>query len=209
VDLDSPSGKAAYLNAILPTLGRLESAVERAAWVTRAAERGGLDEAAAREEMKKVLAGRVAGPVPGVPATRSGISGPVLPSESWLLAAALAGTEGVDEALALLDEDDLATLSAADALRAARALRRDRGSVSPSDLLDALPDEEARRVMTALTVASPPAEALGSPRECALGIKRRRLDQRLVALRRSLGGSGDDALLEEMNRLARERATLA
>jgi DNA primase len=208
VDLDSPSGKAAYLNAILPTLARIESAVERAAWVARAAERGGLDETAAREEMKKVLAGRSAGPVPGTPLPRTGDVGPILHAESWLLASALAGTEGVDEALALLDDDDLASLASAEALKTARRLRQAQGSLTPAALLEALADEESRRVVTSLTVSSPPAEALGSPRECALGIKRRRLDQRLAALRRSLGGAEDDRLLEEMNRLARAQAAL-
>ncbi|HVR70182.1 MAG TPA: DNA primase, partial [Vicinamibacteria bacterium] len=56
-DLATPAGKAAYLAALLPTLVRLENAVERSAWLSRIAERGALDERAAREELRRAVTG--------------------------------------------------------------------------------------------------------------------------------------------------------
>jgi DNA primase len=41
-DTRTPAGKAAYLNALLPSLRKIESAVERAAWFPAVIERGGL-----------------------------------------------------------------------------------------------------------------------------------------------------------------------
>ncbi len=56
-DLSSPVGKGAYIESIIPTLARVESAVERAAWLRRVAERAGIDEVSARDEMKRYLGG--------------------------------------------------------------------------------------------------------------------------------------------------------
>ena len=46
-DTRTPEGKAAFLNALLPSLTRLDSAVERTAWLPAIVERGGLDDRAA------------------------------------------------------------------------------------------------------------------------------------------------------------------
>ena len=56
-DLSSPVGKGAYIESIMPTLAKVESAVERAAWLRRVAERAGIDEVSARDEMKRFLGG--------------------------------------------------------------------------------------------------------------------------------------------------------
>ncbi len=60
-DLGAPEGKAGFFSALLPALVRIDNAVERSAWLARAVERGGLDEAAAREELRRALGGRGAG----------------------------------------------------------------------------------------------------------------------------------------------------
>ncbi len=52
-DTRTPHGKAAYLQSLLPLLLKIDSAVERAAWLPRIAERGGLDEAATRDELRR------------------------------------------------------------------------------------------------------------------------------------------------------------
>jgi DNA primase len=57
-DVSTPPGKAAYLNALLPPLLALASAVERAAWIPMVVAHGGLDERAAREELSRALGGR-------------------------------------------------------------------------------------------------------------------------------------------------------
>ncbi len=57
-DIRTPAGKSAYLNALLPTLARIESPVERAAWLPTIVDAGGLDSMAAREEVRRALAHR-------------------------------------------------------------------------------------------------------------------------------------------------------
>ena len=42
-DTGSPRGKAAFLEALLPSLARIENAVERMAWLPAIVTRGGLD----------------------------------------------------------------------------------------------------------------------------------------------------------------------
>ena len=72
-EMRTPAGKAAYLNALLPILARIENAVERAAWLPAIVERGGLDERAAQEELRRALAMRatsVALPAPGARRSR-------------------------------------------------------------------------------------------------------------------------------------------
>ncbi|HET8644223.1 MAG TPA: DNA primase, partial [Vicinamibacteria bacterium] len=46
--IGTPEGKAAFLGDLLPSLGKVASAVERSAWLDRAVDRGALDPAAAR-----------------------------------------------------------------------------------------------------------------------------------------------------------------
>src|SRR5438093_9001553 len=76
-DTRTPAGKAAYLNALLPSLRRIESAVERAAWLPAVIERGGLDAQAAQEELRRALGSRsqpVAGAVaPAAPTPRPAV----------------------------------------------------------------------------------------------------------------------------------------
>ena len=58
-DTRTPAGKSEFLNALLPSVARIESAVERAAWMPAIVEAGGLDERAAQEELRRALtAGR-------------------------------------------------------------------------------------------------------------------------------------------------------
>src|SRR4030095_13328794 len=86
----TPAGKAAYFAGVLPALVRTAERVEREAWLARVAERGGLDPAAAREELRRTIAGRpgkssavadAAARKPAVSQVRT-----LLPAERWLLA---------------------------------------------------------------------------------------------------------------------------
>ncbi|HEY7513362.1 MAG TPA: DNA primase, partial [Vicinamibacteria bacterium] len=86
-DIRTPSGKAAYLNALLPVLVRIESAVERAAWVPRIVEAGGLDETATREELRRAMGGKASrGPENLTPSAPPPAPAVLLPAERWLLA---------------------------------------------------------------------------------------------------------------------------
>jgi DNA primase len=209
----TPAGKAAYFADVLPALVRTENAVERQAWLARVAERGGLDHAAAREELRRTIAGRpgkssavaeAAARKPAVSQVRT-----LLPAERWLLALVAQSAAGVEEALKELEDQHLEGLRAAELLRAARALaQRDQRVTLPLVLAEL--DEDARRLMSEIAVAGAPAEHL-SAEECVRVLRRQPLEARMAEIQKSLAGaSGDaqDALLAEKMRLRRQMAEL-
>jgi len=209
----TPAGKAAYFADVLPALVRTENAVERQAWLARVAERGALDLAAAREELRRAIAGRpgkssavadAAARKPAVSQVRT-----LLPAERWLLALVAQSAAGVEEALKELEDQHLEGLRAAELLRAARAIaQRDERVTLPLVLAEL--DEDARRLMSEIAVAGAPAEHL-SAEECVRVLRRQPLEARMAEIQKSLAGaSGDaqDALLAEKMRLRRQMAEL-
>src|SRR5207249_5295920 len=109
-DTGTPQGKAAYLNALLPALLRIESAVERAAWLPLIVASGGLDERAAEQELRRAIAARRgsgSAAATAAPATPAPARAVLLPAEKWLLALMLEGREGVGDALDTLHDADL------------------------------------------------------------------------------------------------------
>lgn len=208
-DLSSPPGKAAYFKALVPALRRVRSEVERSAWLTRVAERGGVDAAAARRELRRAIGGEVA------PPAREAAAAPprrisLLPVERWLLSMVLVGAEGVGEALSELAETDLAGLGSAALLRAAQGIRARGDAVTPVTLSAALDDEDARRVVTEIAVDPPPVERVTAA-DCVREIKGRALEARIRALREQVLRADSDAqnlLLEEQLKLKQQLAIL-
>jgi DNA primase len=212
--IGTPEGKAAYLGDLLPHLGRIASAVERSAWLDRAVDRGALDPAAARFELKRALAqGRSNGTaqpaaVPA-PAPRPA-AGPLLPAERYLLASLLQEDEAVGAAVTELDEDELDGLRSAPVLRAARELAGRGSRVTVSALQDALPDDDSRRLVSELAVAGAPDNG-PAPGECVRELKRRPLQARMAQIQRDLGGASGprlEELLAEKLHLRRRMAGL-
>ena len=212
-DLGSPEGKAGFLSALLPALTRIENAVERSAWLSRAAERGGLDESAAREEMRRAMGGRGTRGA-GVAVTARKAAPPkataLMPAERWLLALLVLGADGVDEALAELGEADLDGLRAAPLLRAAKATWRRGDPVTMAALTSAVEDEDARRLLSEIAVEGLPGEGV-SALECVREIQRRPLKARMAEIQKTIqGATGEslEALLTEKTRLVRQMAGL-
>jgi DNA primase len=207
-DLGRPAGKASFLAALLPALVRLDSAVERSAWLERIAERGGLDPAAAREELRRAQSGRPPqAPGPQTPApTPPALS----PAERWLLAFLARGAEGNEEALGALSEADLDQLPSAELLRAAKALWRRGEAVSAGSLHAAATSEESRRLLSQLAVEGAPEAGL-TPLDCVKELKCQPLRARMAEIQKGLKGATGDALqalLEEKTRLVRQMASL-
>jgi len=218
-DVGSPQGKAAFLTALMPALTRIENAVERSAWLSRAVERGGIDEMAAREEMRRAMGGRATGGA-GVAAAAHKAppskAAALMPAERWLLALIVSGADGVDEALAELGEADLDGLRAARLLRTAKAVWRRGEKVTMQALTGALgdedqdEDEDARRLLSEIAIGGLPGEGV-SALECAREIQRRPLKARMAEIQKRLkGASGEslEALLTEKTRLVRQMAGL-
>jgi DNA primase len=207
-DVGTPAGKAAYLNALLPALVRVESAVEQAAWLPRVAGRAGLDQAATQRELKRALATRTA--VVAAPAPEARSRPGLLAAEKWLVALILKKTEGVEEALAELCEADFQELPSAELLRAAKGLYLRNEPLSASSLEAALAGDEARRLLHEIAVEDPPVD-WANALKCVHGLRRMVLKRRLAEIQRELAAaSGDslDALLHEKNALSIRIANL-
>src|SRR6266571_2416753 len=210
-EVGTPQGKAAYLNALLPALLRVESAVERAAWLPLIVASGGLDERATEQELRRAIAARrssarglAAGAAPEPPApARAGL----LPAEKWLLALMLEGREGVGEALGTLQEADLQGIRSEEVLRAAKNLAA-AGRAAALEALSESVGDESRRMLREIAVDGPPTTGV-TPADCARELRCRPLKARMAEIQRDLGGASGtalEALLEEKLQLKRQMA---
>ncbi len=202
-DVTSPHGKAQYLAALLPSLGAITSAVERAAWVPRISEAGSLDERAARDEIQRALGtGRVSAqgltresPSPARPRPQKRWA----PAERWLLAMIVNEVEGAAAALGAFEESELDALPSGPILRTARAIVEKGGHLRVTDLLGELENEEDRRLVNGMAVDPIPTEN-ATPEDCVQEIRRRFLEERLASIEKEiprLTGEAQDALLAE------------
>ena len=211
-EVGTPQGKAAYLNALLPALLRIDSAVERAAWLPLIVASGGLDERAAEQEVRRaVVAKRTSVNVPATPAHEAPAQARIglLPAEKWLLALMLEGREGVEDALDTLHDADLQGLRSEEVLRAAKGLSAGGRAVGPEALAETV-GEESRRMLREIAVDGPPTTGV-TPGDCARELKTRPLKARMAEIQRDLGrASGPDleALLEEKLQLKRQMTSL-
>jgi DNA primase len=212
-DASTPAGKAAFFAAVLPALVRTANAVERQAWLARVVERGGLDAGGAREELRRALSGKTAGPSavaeaatrrPAVPRAQV-----LLPAERWLLALVAQGAAGVEIALDELQDADLEGLRSAALLRVAQAVARRDERVTLAAVLGGL-DEDAGRLLSEIAVEGVPTEGL-SAEDCVRELRRQPLKARMAEIQKRLAGtSGEaqEALLAEKTRLVRQMAGL-
>jgi DNA primase len=215
-DTRTPAGKSAYLTALMPTLLKIQSPVERAAWVPAIVEHGGLDERAAREEIRRALGGRPATSGPGTFGSRREADTPsaaperpqaprLTPAEKMLLSLLVLGAEGVGEALESLDEIDVDGLRSAPLLLAARGLRLEGLAVSPQALAERV-DEDQQKILSRLGVEAIPVEGV-TPESCVKELKcapvKARLDEIQKTLARSRDGN-EEALLAEKLELQRQ-----
>jgi DNA primase len=210
-DLSSPPGKAAYLASLLPSLVRIESAVERAAWLSTIVERGRLDEAAARDELRRALGARprtAPAPEDRAPAPKR-IA--LLPAERWLLALLMQGAEGIAEAVAELQESELLGLRSAAVLRVARAMAAEGAPPTGAAVAARVESDEDRRMLSELAVQGAPEEGL-TPADCVRELKTVPLKARMAEIQRDLGSASGEALeelLAEKLRLKRRMASLS
>jgi hypothetical protein len=207
--MTTPAGKASYLNALLPILSRVENAVERAAWLPAIVERGGLDERAAQEELRRALATRATSVQPRPAAPTPPPRARLLPAERYLLALIAEGAEGVPEALRDLGDAELQPLRAGHVLRMAREMATAGGPVTLSALVDRATDDD-RAMLTEIGAALVPTEGV-VPAECVKELKAIPLKARMAQIQKDLGaatGETQAALLAEKLQLGRAMAEL-
>jgi len=213
-DTQSPAGKGAYLNALLPVLARIDNAVERMAWLPAIVERGGLDEGATREELRRALSARAtavktrveAGPAtpPPPPQDRR-----LLPAEKLLLTLLVEGSETLPAALLELQEPDMEKLRSAAILRAARAHAAEGKTVSRASLEDELGDDD-RRLLNEIAVGAVPGGGV-APADCVRELRCGPLKARMAEIQKDLAratGADQEALLNEKLQITRLMTTL-
>jgi hypothetical protein len=213
-DTRSPAGKAAFLNALLPTLARIESPVERAAWLPTIVDAGGLDSMAAREEVRRALAHRASSiAASGQPVTPASVTPRarrrLIPAERLLIGLIVSGAEGVSEALAQIVDEDLQPLGAAQILRTAQQLAAGGAEVTLPALEAAL-NEDDRRVLSEAAVEEAPSKGV-TAEECVKELKAFPLRERMAEIQKDLSkssGAAQEALLAEKLDLKRRMATL-
>jgi DNA primase len=206
-DTRTPAGKAAYFAALAPTLARVESAVERAAWLRTASAHGGLDPRAAAEELRRAQ-GAGKAPVPAAPAPPAPRPR-LLPAERHLVTLLVSGSEDAAEAVGGLVEEDLAGLALADLLRGGRRVV-ERGLLPSLSALSEEVDEGQRRLLSELAMEGVPSSV--SADACVRELKRRPLMARMAAIQKEIPaaeGEAQEALLEEKQRLTRQMAGLS
>ncbi len=212
-DIKTPQGKAAYLNAVLPTLAKIASAVERAAWLPRVVAAGKLDGPGTEQELRRAVSLR-GGTAPAAATTVAPprVARKLLPAEKWLLTLMLQEAEGVEAALADLQEEDFSELRSAGVLRASKSLLLKGLRVGAATLAEAVTDEDDRRMIREVAVESSPVEQAHA-KNCVIELRRRALDQRLKSIQRDLDqkqAAGEDpgALFQEKVKLAKELRSL-
>ena len=213
-DPRTPAGKAAYLNAVLPVLARIDNAVERMAWLPAVVDRGSLDDGATREELRRALAARAtalrARPEAPPPPPASGEGGRrLVTAEKWLLSLIVEEGEGIAAALADLQDADLEPLRSADVLRAARELARAGQPVTRARLEDGL-SEADRRLLNEIAVAAAPTEG-ATPGECVRELRCGPLKARMAEIQKDLAratGTDQEALLAEKLQIKRQMTSL-
>lgn len=212
-DTKTPAGKAGYLNGLLPVLARIDNAVERMAWLPAVVDRGGLDDGATREELKRALVARAtalrtrveASPPP--PPTES--ERRLLPAEKLLLALLVEGSEDLAAALLDLQEADLEPLRSAPILGAARDRAAAGQTVTRAAIDEALSDED-RRLLNEIAVDGRPTEGVAAA-DCVRELRCVPLKARMAAIQKDLAratGADQEALLAEKLQLKRQMTTL-
>jgi DNA primase len=214
-DTKSPAGKGAYLNALLPVLARIDNAVERMAWLPAIVERGGLDEGATREELRRALSARATAVKTRVEASGPAAPPPVpqdrrlLPAEKLLLTLLVEGSETLPAALLELQEPDMEKLRSAAILRAARAHAAGGKTVSRASLEDELGDDD-RRLLNEIAVGAVPVGGV-APADCVRELRCGPLEARMAEIQKDLAratGADQEALLSEKLQLKRLITTL-
>jgi DNA primase len=213
-DTRTPEGKAAFLNALLPTLARIESPVERAAWLPTIVDAGGLDSMAAREEVRRALAHRASSIATSSQPMAAAALTPrarrrLIPAEKLLIGLIISRAEGVADAIASIEEEDLQPLGAAEILRTARRIAAEGNEVTLA-ALDAVLGEDDRRLLSEAAVEEAPEKGI-TPEECVKELKTFPLRARMAEIQKDLAkssGAAQEALLEEKLDLKRRMATL-
>ena len=199
--------KVQALNAVLPHVARLTGAVQRAEWAGRLADALGVDEAMVLQDLKDaVRAGKTAVRPPRADAGNEEAS--LRPVESRLVALILRYEEVRREARERLEPEDLEGSNVTEIVQALLQAEGEGGPMDPSKVLDTLPREEDRALLTRIAFQDELESHPQDFEDCLRTLRRERLMREHRELRhaieRAVDGAALDSLLARTQQLARQ-----
>ncbi len=180
-DMSRPEEKVAAINAILPKLARLESAVERSAWAARLAEALDIEDDLVMQELRSAL--RAA--KPGI-RHRVGPEEPAKDVEARLVRLVLANAEARSRAREVLDPDDLEGTRVRTIISVILDLDRQGMQVSGPQVVDALEQETDRELLTRIAFREDAPGGADELDGCLITLRKARLKKEHSAERRDL-----------------------
>lgn len=206
-DVSDPRGKAAFLNDVLPVIGKIPNRVERVGYVGPLAEHAGITDQSVLTELRRhveIQAHRFQIPLGDRPVLKLAERELI----RWIMT--------TPEQCGLLDEiaeEDLEDLFTAPILRAMKEAAAS-GPLTAEGLMDRLSSDDFRNQLTRILMEPSPLGPRQSPRDCLDGLRRERWQRQLSRLRARLAdrtddGADDDRLIAEINSLARRIETVA
>ena len=204
-DVGTPRGKAAFLDDVLPIVGKIPNRVERIGYVGPLAEFAGITDGAVLDELRRHVESKAQRfKLPAVEAS------PVKLAERELIRWILSSPEDsviLDE----IEDEDLDGLATAPILRLMITIKEEEvtGTLTSEKLLDRLEPDALRKQLTRILTEPSPLGPRQSARDCLNGLRKERLQRRLSRLRAQLAqGADDDNLSAEIMQLARRIETL-
>ena len=201
-DVRAPRGKAAFLDEVLPVLGKIPNRVERVGYVGPLAEHAGITDGAVLEELRRHVetkAHRFRLPTAEVAAIKLAERELI----RWILTSPK-GSSVLDE----VEDEDLEGLATAPILRAMKEVA-DSSELTTERLLDRLESDTLKKQLTRIVMEPSPLGPRQNPRDCLNGLRKERWQRQLSRLRAELArGADDDNLTAEILSLARRIETL-
>jgi DNA primase len=204
-DFNRDDSRRTFLESMLTIAARIPDAAARDQFADRLAHKARITEEVVRAEIRKAAVQKQT----NVEALRVPVLTQLQLAEKGLIWAVLRQPLDGVQALAHLDEEDLAGLASSSILQQARSLQGVPSESLPSTLMERLTKGEARLVAE----VGQPASAPASPADCVLTLKKRRFDRERAELQRQIdrlqeqGGASDhremDVLLTRKRDLAR------
>ncbi len=202
-DLSRVEEKVAAVNALLPRLAALGSAVERASWAGKLADALRIDDDLVMQELRAALRGQR----PAIRRRAPSDNGPAREAEARLVAVLLREAAARAETRARLEPDDLEGARVKAVGEAVLALDAEGIPPTAAAVMERLSEESDRTLVASITFREDLEGGAASVGDCLAVLRRARLRREGRDLDRSLreaDPSSVDDLLEKRMQVARE-----
>ncbi|MGH9335232.1 MAG: toprim domain-containing protein, partial [Vicinamibacteria bacterium] len=194
-DVGDPRGKAAFLNDVLPVIGKIPNRVERAGYIGPLAEHAGITDQAVLEELRRHVetqAHRFQ-----LPAAEKSLK-PVLKLAERELVRWIITNPEQSAILDEIEEEDLEGLNTAPIVSAMKEMSAS-GTLTAERVLDRLPSDDLKNQLTRILMEPSPLAARQSPRDCFDTLRRERLERELRRPRGETHIANDHQLAEKVS----------